>query len=74
MVKITNGKLVKKQPKYNIQRQPGSLKLWSDQAGYLYETVSVHKGRVTRKVAGPLGKTFDVAHDFMKSALKEGLL
>lgn len=67
-------KPVKKAPKLNTKRQPGSLKLWEEPNGYVHETVIVHKGRVSKQVVGPQGKVFDVAHEFMKSALKEGRL
>ena len=55
----------------NQKRQLGSMKVWQDETnGYVWESVNVHHGRVTTMVRGPLGKTLDVAHEFLKAALK----
>lgn len=58
----------------NVKRQPGSLTVWQNETnGLVHENVMVHNGRVTRKIIGPEAHTLEGAHDFLTSALKEGI-
>lgn len=57
----------------NTQRQDGSLKVWQDERnGYFWLAVDVHKGRVTKRVRGPVAREINVAQEFLRDNLKDG--